>query len=164
MKASMYVFAVFSICLLWCCAVSKNCTCKRNLKVVHHDLSTNVSKQGKYTADEIGYQGEENDNFGTCDDFTSSWYQLPTSHWARKSTMSVSVKTPLMLMQFCQKPLHIWVEFINSVFICSLHAKEKHHNKKSFKSILSPTWISSWVVHTFTRNQIVNSVMKVYYS
>jgi len=48
--------------------------------VVHHELSTNVSKQGKYTADEVGYQGEENDDFGTYDDFTSSWYQLPTSH------------------------------------------------------------------------------------
>lgn len=48
--------------------------------MVHHELSTNVSKQGKYTADEVGYQGEENDDFGTYDDFTSSWYQLPTSH------------------------------------------------------------------------------------
>jgi len=48
--------------------------------VVHHELSTNVFKQDKYTADEIRYQGEENDDFGTYDDFTSSWYQFPTSH------------------------------------------------------------------------------------
>jgi hypothetical protein len=25
-------------------------------------------------------RAKENDDFGTCDDFTSSWYQLPTSH------------------------------------------------------------------------------------